>query len=105
MFSRPAGVLRLLAVAVGTALAVLALPAVAHAHTEFEGSDPEDGATVDAPLDRVVLTFTNPATPSGDGFVLLDSQGGEVETTLEEAETEFTLVPAAPLDEGTYGVR
>jgi copper transport protein len=105
MFSRAAGMLRLLAVVVGTALAVLLFPTVAYAHTEFEGSDPEDGATVDGPLEVIVLSFTNPAVLSGDGIVLLDAEGAEVEATLEEDETEFTLVPATPLAEGTFGVR
>jgi copper transport protein len=86
-------------------LLLLVLPATASAHTDFEGSTPTDGAEVTEPLDRVVLTFTNPATPSGDGLELLDASGEVVPTTVEDGGTEFALVPRTPLEPGEYGVR
>lgn len=98
-------VLRTLSTAVLATLALLLPVAAASAHTEFEGSAPEDGATVPAPLDSVTLSFTNPAIPSGDGIVLLEGSGAEVEATLDEDGTDFTLRPSTPLQEGTYGVR
>ena len=96
---------RLLGAVAGAVLVLLATAGPAAAHTDFEESTPEDGATVTAPLERVVLSFSNPATPSGDGLVLLDEQGNEVPTTVEEDGADFVLVPRAPLGAGTYGVR
>ncbi|WP_299445965.1 CopD family protein [uncultured Phycicoccus sp.] len=95
---------RLLVALLGAALAVLLLPAQASAHTEFDGSSPTDGAVVAAPLDRVVVSFTEPATASGDGIVLFDADGARVEASLEGDETDFVLVPVTPLGPGTYGV-
>ena len=53
-----------------TALALLAALAAlvawaqpAWAHTEFDSSEPTDGQAVVAPLDRVTVTFTDPARP------------------------------------------
>lgn len=88
----------------GAVLAVFLLPAPASAHTEFDGSSPADGAEVTAPLDRVVVSFTEPASASGDGIVLLDAEGAPVDTTLHGDETDFVLVPATALGPGTYGV-
>lgn len=105
MLSGPARLLRLAGAVVAAAAVLVLFPAVASAHTEFEGSDPQDGAQVTAPLERVTVSFTNPATPSGDGIVLLDEAGAEVPATLEEDGTSFVLVPDRPPAAGTYGVR
>ena len=72
------------------AVGVAAAPSVG-AHTGFESSDPADGAQVDAPVSTIVLTFTGPAEPAGDGFVILDPVHGE--RTPESVEQ---------VDEGVY---
>ncbi|MEZ5382933.1 MAG: CopD family protein [Microthrixaceae bacterium] len=53
----------------------LATAAPASAHTGFDGSDPADGATLDAPVEQVTISFTGPAEPTGEGFVALDASG------------------------------
>lgn len=86
---------------------LIAWPSPAWAHTDFEGSDPVDGQSVAGPVDRVTVTFTNPAQESGEGFVVLDSTGTPVESVSVETEdgTAFVLRFDPPLDPGEYGVR
>lgn len=86
---------------------LIAWPSPALAHTDFEGSDPVDGQSVAGPVDRVTVTFTNPAQASGEGFVVLDSTGTPVESVSVETEdgTAFVLRFDPPLDPGEYGVR
>lgn len=80
---------------------------VAFAHTDFDSSDPADQATVDGPLASVAVNFTNPASPSGEGFELLDPSGEiRVPTAIDETDgTTFVLHFDPPLTAGTYGVR
>ncbi len=80
---------------------------VALAHTDFESSDPADQQTIVGPIDTVTVTFTNPATPSGDGFQLLDPSGTvRTPTAIDSGDgTVFVLRFDPPLGAGTYGVR
>ena len=88
-------------------LTVLVPGGVAFAHTDFDSSVPADGDSVDGPLTEVVVNFTNPAEPAGDGFELLDP-GGTIRTptTVDATDgTSFVLSFDPPLGTGTYAVR
>ena len=89
------------------ALAAVGTGHVASAHTDFDSSSPADGAVVEGPLDEVVVNFTNPARPAGDGFQLLDPTGAVVvPSSIDETDgTSFVLTFDPPLRAGTYGVR
>ena len=70
-------------VATAVVIALLVWTPSASAHTEFESADPPDGATIDVPVDRIVVRFTAGAEVAGDK-VLVDgadvqfSAGGRV---------------------------
>ena len=79
----------------------------AAAHTGFESSSPSDGASTDEPVSVISLTFSGPAAPAGDGFVVLDPAGtvrvpDDVSTTDD---LTFTLEFDEPLTGGVVGVR
>lgn len=86
---------------------VVLWPFAVAAHTDFDSSTPADGATVDGPLSEVVVEFTNPAEPAGDGFELLDPSGEIREpTTIDPTDgTAFVLTFDPALTAGTYGLR
>jgi copper transport protein len=89
------------------ALSLLATGRVASAHTDFDSSTPTDGAVVDAPVAEVVVNFTNPARPVGEGFELLDPTGSiRTPSAVDETDgTSFILTFDPPLLAGTYGLR
>ena len=101
----PARRVRFLAV-IAACLTVL-WPSVASAHTDFESSTPSDGVTVEGPLSEIVIRFTNPAEPAGEGFELLEPSGAVRQPTAIDPTdgTEFVLTYDPPLDAGTYGLR
>ncbi|MEZ5298763.1 MAG: copper resistance protein CopC [Ilumatobacteraceae bacterium] len=82
-------------------------PAAASAHTDFESSTPTDGETVDGPLSEVIVEFTNPAEPAGEGFELLDPSGVvRAPTSIDPTDgTAFVLTFDPALSDGTYGLR
>jgi copper transport protein len=88
-------------------LVALGLSAPASAHTDFVGSSPSDGETIEGPLTDIVLTFTNPAVVAGDGFVLLTPDGTtRAPTDLDPTDgTEFIATFDPALTDGTYGFR
>lgn len=91
---------------VATLLALLASPAAAH--TGFESSNPADGATVAAELDSIVLSFSGPAEPTGEGFVVLDPGGvprAPDTVTPGPEQKVWTLGFDPPLVGGLVGVR
>ena len=95
---------------VGVCLAMLATfgwPASVSAHTDFEASDPSDGATVDGPLSSVTVEFTNPAVESGDGFELLEPDGTvRVPDSVDPTDgTSFVVTFDPPLGAAAYGFR
>src|SRR6056297_3619902 len=98
---------RLLAAFVVGALALVTAGGVASAHTDFDSSLPTDGAVVEGPLSEVVVNFTNPATPVGEGFELLDPTGTiRTPSSIDETDgTSFVLAFEPPLGAGTYGLR
>lgn len=54
---------------------VLTTSSPASAHTGFESSAPSDGETVGSPVAEIVLVFSGPAEPVGEGFVVRDPEG------------------------------
>ena len=91
-------------------LAVVALVLAARpasAHTGFESSEPSDGATVDAAVDRVTVVFTGAAEPAGPGFEIIDPTGEirtPTEATTDDGST-WVLRFDPPLSGGVVGVR
>lgn len=91
---------------IGAVLWISAGPVAAH--TGFESSNPADGATVGEPIDEIVLTFSGPAGPVGDGFVIFDSSGvtREPDTVVsDDDQLVWTLGFNPPLARGEIGVR
>lgn len=80
---------------------------VARAHTDFESSTPSDSEVVEGPLDEVVIRFTNPASPAGEGFELLAPSGRIRTPSAVDATdgTTFVLRFDPPLAAGTFGLR
>ena len=88
-------------------IVLVTFPAQALAHTAFDSSSPADGEVVDAPVDTVTITFTNPAEPAGDEFVVLDADG-TLRTPTEVTTSDglsFELGFDPPLGGGDIGVR
>ena len=97
----------LLPLLLGLAAVVLATSPAA-AHTGFESSQPADGERFDVPVPEIVLTFTGPADPAGEGFVVLDPSGvvRAPESVGVDAERQvWTLGFDPPLAGGPVGVR
>ncbi len=65
----------LIGVALIALMALLTAAPPASAHTGFESSNPGDGQTIDQPVAEISLSFSGEATPTGDGFVVLDPSG------------------------------
>src|SRR5690606_11822392 len=70
---RPGRLVPLLLLAVVAFVWACAVPAAAH--DVLVASDPADGATLDAPPDRVVLSFSAEQMPLGHAFEVLDPDG------------------------------
>lgn len=86
-------------------LAFLMIAMPVGAHTALESSAPADGATVDEPVRRVVLTFPVPIDLAGDGAQLLDSTGTPVDTDITVNRKQVVIRPGEPLSGGAHGVR
>lgn len=99
---------RFMALAVLIAAFTWLASAPAAAHTGFESSSPDDGETMEAPLEEVVLRFTGSAQPAGDGFVVLDPAGSiraPDAVTSDSEQRVWTLRFDPPLVAGPVGVR
>ncbi|WP_298752305.1 copper resistance protein CopC [uncultured Serinicoccus sp.] len=88
------------------ALALVALPLPAQAHDELTGSDPEDGATVEAgELDEVTMTFSGQIAEVGAAVTVTDPDGGSALEGEPEVEgTEVTQDLVDDLADGDYAV-
>ena len=98
---------RVLLLAVIAACLTALWPSAVSAHTDFESSIPADGEVVAGPVSEVVLNFTSPAEPAGDGFELL-APSGEIRepTSIDPTDgTSFVLTFDPALGAGTYGLR
>ncbi len=87
-------------------LSVGATPAAAH--SAFDRSEPADGAEAAEPVDLVVIHFTGPVEPAGEGFVVLDPSGAvrAPDTVVgREADSAWHLGFDPPLADGAVGVR
>ncbi|MGW9352055.1 hypothetical protein SAMN05421803_12227 [Nocardiopsis flavescens] len=90
------------------AAALVAAPAPALAHDVLTGSDPEDGATLDAVPEEIVLSFNNAPMEGGSGSAVVVT-GPDGETTYEDGGPAFdgtdVSVGLLPLDEaGEYTI-
>lgn len=95
-------------VALATAVLLVIGPGrIASAHTDFDSSVPAAGAVVEGALSEVVVSFTNPARPAGNGFELLDPDGTvRSPSSIDSTDgRSFVLTFDPSLDAGTYGLR
>lgn len=107
----PSRVLPRVAAALLTPLAAAALvlaPSPALAHDTLIESTPENGETLDAVPEEVVLTFSNSPMEGGSGSAIIVT-GPDGETTYEEGDLTFdgtdVSVGLSPLDEaGEYTI-
>lgn len=77
-------------------------PAVAEAHTHLESSEPEDGATVEAPED-ITFYFDGPIEDY-NGVTVKDEEGNDVETADVSIEPgdQLNITMEEPLEAGEY---
>ena len=87
--------------------AVLVSARPAAAHTAFESSVPADGDVVDVVVSEVVIRFTGEATPTGEGFTVLDPTGvvRSPSSVATDDNKVFVLAFEPPLAGGPVGVR
>lgn len=99
--------LKSLATVVIILLATVFYASPAGAHTGFESSSPADGDVIDEPVSEISLTFTGDATPTGEGFVVLDPTGTirEPDDISTVDNRTWTLRFEEPLAGGDVGVR
>jgi copper transport protein len=79
------------------------------AHAGLEASDPADGAVLDAPPERVVLTFSEPPDLTLSTLGMLDATGANVsiqdpEVVAGSSGLQVALVPVETLGDGVYTV-
>ncbi|WP_017610128.1 copper resistance CopC family protein [Nocardiopsis xinjiangensis] len=97
-----------LALAPFTAAALALAPSPALAHDVLTGSTPEDGETLEAAPEEVVLTFNNEPLETGDGNAV-SVTGPDEETTYETGDLVFdgneVSTELEPLDQaGDYTI-
>jgi copper transport protein len=102
----PSRRLRWVAATLLAALSLLGQGRPALAHTEFEGSNPANAATVAGDLAEVTLSFTNPAQLSGSGIQVFAADGTVIEpSALDTTDgTQFILRFDPRLAPGAYSV-
>src|SRR5690606_38681133 len=95
---------RAAAVLVGAAAGLLALGAggPAAAHAVLVGTDPHDGAVLDAPPDEVTITFNEPVQVVDGGTILLAADGSSVDAAAVAVDSTVVVTPETTLNEGTY---
>lgn len=95
---------RAAAVLVGAAAGLLALGAggPAAAHAVLVGTDPHDGAVLDAPPDEVTITFNEPVQVVDGGTTLLAADGSPVDAAAVAVDSTVVVTPETTLDDGTY---
>lgn len=77
---------------------------VARAHDELIGSDPEDGAALDAAPEAVTLTFSGPISDLGAQVVLEDASGGALTEGEPRVDGTQVVQDLADLGTGDYTV-
>lgn len=92
-----------------TFLLALSVVPAAFAHTEVASTSPEDGATVDEPLDEVTMTFAEALQEDGDHALGVFAPDGETRVDLDDLTApspDQLAVGVGELTEtGTYEVR
>jgi methionine-rich copper-binding protein CopC len=88
------------------ALAVFAVPMLAHAHAQLDRADPPVGGTVAAPPRAVSLTFTEAVEPAFSTIRVEDASGARMDQGKPQAgagrnSLRVNLKPLAP---GSYKV-
>jgi methionine-rich copper-binding protein CopC len=79
---------------------------VASAHTDFDYSLPEDGATIESPLSEITVAFSEPVTLVGNGFQVFDPDENILEPPVfTDDDAVFRLQLDPPLTSGVVGVR
>ena len=93
------------AIALLAVLVAAIASAPAAAHTGLDASDPADGATVDGPLELVVLDFTGTPTAIDDGIAVADATGATI-VPAEVTQDGLRIVArfAPPLPAGSYAL-
>ncbi|GAB3164272.1 copper resistance protein CopC [Myceligenerans halotolerans] len=95
-----------MAALVGTVAGLLAILAggPAAAHAVLVGTDPRDGAVLEAPPDEVTITFNEPVQVVAGSTTLLAADGSPVAATAVAVDDTVVVTPDAPLAAGTYVV-
>ena len=79
---------------ISLAIAVLFFTASsASAHTELQKSNPADGQSINAPLDRIELTFSEPPLIDGSKISLADATGAAISTDDTQLDGSTLYVP------------
>lgn len=98
--------------AVPTAVALLAIPAIAAAHAPLDSSTPAAGANLDTPPTRVTLTFGGDSggelNPDGSSFTVTNAGGATVGTgkvDLTVADRNVMSADVTISDPGIYTVK
>jgi hypothetical protein len=81
---------------------LMLVTAAAFAHTGLRSSTPAAGATLEGPIDAIVLEFAEPVRLTA--ITLTDAAGREqpLGARAEAAAAAFTLATGAPLPPGAY---
>ncbi|TQL67890.1 copper transport protein [Nocardioides albertanoniae] len=97
---------RLLVVLAAAAYAVLLSISPAQAHASLIGTNPEEGAVLEAAPDEVVFTFDEGVTLPPKGVTVYDAKGEEVASEASAGGTEMkvALPEASSLGDGSYVV-
>lgn len=98
---RPA---RLLLVLVGLAVLLVGPAGPASAHATLIGSDPVEGAVLDAAPDRIRLTFDEAVAAVPDGAQVFDAEGAPVAASAAATGKELAVSLPERVGPGTYVV-
>ncbi len=75
----------------------------AFAHVELASSDPTEGSRLATAPGSIRLEFSTASVPAGDGLILYDQTGTEVEVTITaSSETVMLITPSETLTSGQY---
>jgi methionine-rich copper-binding protein CopC len=87
------------------AVATLALPLSASAHSEFVSSTPADGDTVSGTPAEIVLTFSAALDPKKSSIVLNDANGAQIaKAGVDPAKSTVMRMTPPTLDPGAYEI-
>lgn len=103
---RPGPWCRAMAAVVGAVAGLLVILAggPAAAHAVLVGTDPRDGAVLDAPPDEVTITFNEPVRVVAESTTVLAADGSAVAATAVAVDDTVVITPDGPLGTGTYVV-